>query len=234
MPAVDLQKVADRLANSLAATDLLFQLFPNPRPQGRPRKIYSPLPSAIVVSVVSAFESFAEDLVSYVLYEQGRTWAHIAKNSDLTNPSLSTLCSQLKHSAGVVVTPPNPDIVLVSQTSATGWTDRSQSWDDILKMSESWIQVRHCLSHGLTTGLGIEIWPGPVTARNIQNQGQLPQASDVLAYRKRTEPERALYFWPGVNCARVFAQGSSAVLKSVGSQMQMNVDTSTIPRFDNV
>lgn len=227
---VNLQEVADRYASALQAPRLLFDLFPKPRPQGRPPKKYSPLPSAIVLGVAGAFESLAEDLLCSVLYAQGATWAHIAKNADLTNPSLATLLDALQHSAGTPIDP-SMSVDLMVQSSATGWRPSTATdLSDIIRQSESWIQVRHCISHGLVRGMGAEIWPGPAGRAKKENLDRRPKASDVLAYTNKGKgsPERALYFWPSVNCARIFSAGSIAIIEAVALELDQQVDTQRV------
>lgn len=122
---VDIQVIVDKYAAALRVPRLLFDLWPYPRPVGRPLKRHSALPAATTLAVLGAFEGFAEDLIAGTLVDQGRSWAHVAKNADLSNPSLATLVERLVHTSGIDPTPPDDwRLPLPKQTAATAWDSR--------------------------------------------------------------------------------------------------------------
>jgi hypothetical protein len=234
---VNFQEIVDKYAGTLRVPRLLYDLYPSPRPVGRPSNRYLPLPAATTLAVLGAFEGFAEDLLAAAMIEQGRTWAHVAKNADLTNPSLKTLAEKFLSATGIDVTPPSSwTTPLPRQTSATGWGDRPASWNEMLTRSEGWIQVRHCLSHGLVTGLGSEVWPPPISVRSVANQAALPSASDtdVLAWIRGHPDKRALYFWPSVGCARIYSVGASVIASVVAAEFSEAVDVGKLLLFEDV
>ncbi len=237
MQSLSFQPVVDRYAAALAAPQRLFSFWPNPRPVGRPNVKLSALPAATTLAVIGAFEGFAEDLLASALVKQGRTWAHVAKNCDLTNPSVKQLAEKLKSSAGIEVEPgPSWTISLPKQTSSTGWTMRDVAWNDALSRSESWVQVRHCLSHGLVTGLGSEVWPGPVSSKNFANQSGLPNANDpdILATVRGHPDKRGLYFWPSVSAAKIYSTMAGVIASKVAAHFGESVDASGLDLFDNL
>ncbi|GAA1645730.1 hypothetical protein [Microbacterium flavum] len=234
---VNFQDVVDKYAVALQVPRLLFDLWPSPRPVGRPGRKYSALPAATTLAVIGAFEGFAEDLLAGALVEQGRSWAHVAKNADLTNPSLATLVEKLGYAAGISSAPATTwTITLPRQTAATAWADRATSWAEVLERSAGWVQVRHCLAHGLVTGLGPEVWPAPVSARPLANQGNLPSANDpnVLATIRGFPDKRALYFWPAVAAARIYSIGAGVVATEVARAFGETVDVTGLDLFSTV
>lgn len=36
-------------------------------------------------------------------------------------------------------------------------------WNQALSRADGWMEVRHCLSHGLVSGWRSEVWPKPLT-----------------------------------------------------------------------
>ena len=226
-----------KYATSLQVPRLLFDLWPSPRRVGRPERRYSALPAATTLAVVGAFEGFAEDLLAAAMIEQGRAWAHVAKNADLTNPSLRTLVEKLEHAAGIRVVPSAGwSVSLPCQTAATAWTDRPTTWPDLLSRSDSWVEVRHALTHGLVNGLGAEIWPDPVSTRRVTNQSSLPSANDpnILATIRGYPTKRALYFWPSVAVSRIYSIGAGVVATEVAAAFGEQVDVATLDLFSAI
>jgi len=236
---VAVQRLVDKYAAALQGPRLLFDLWPRPRTPGRPEKKYTALASAVVLGVTGAFESFAEDLLAAALIQRGHGWAHVAANADLSNPSLETLRDRLSHTTGFEVKPPNDWALTLptqSKSNPSKWTEREVSWGTVLKRSESWIEVRHCLAHGAVTGIGPERWPGPVSKAHHSKQARLPSANDegVLA-RVGSDPEkRGLYLWPSVSCARIFSAGAVVIACAVAEHLGEALNTSAVPSFGDV
>jgi hypothetical protein len=229
-----LQPSVNDYATALEAPRQLFELYPNPRPQGAPPKKYRPLPAAVVLMVTSSFEGFAENLLAVTLIRQGYGWAHIAQNADLTNPSVKSLQATLLRTTGIDATPAQGwTLAARRQSRVTGWNLAQYTWDELLTRSEGWIQVRNCLSHGLATGLGSETWPGPSTRRARANQATVPTARDVLA-RTSKPPKMALRFWSAVECAQIFSHGAAVLAQAVATYFNETLDTSVLMKFDAV
>lgn len=233
-----LQTAVDRYANSLKAPRYLFDLYPNPRPQGAPSTKYRAIPPAVVQGITAAFESFAEELLATLLIQNGSSWAQIAVNADMTNPTLRTLSESIKRTVGIEVTPAagstTGDFKLWRQSGAsgTGWMlTQALKWEEVLRDSESWIQVRHCLTHGLVTGTVPATWPGPVTKKALDRQHLLPTASEVLA---TSNSKRSLTLYPAVNCGLIYTKGAIQIVHQLGLELNEKVNTSALDLFSDV
>lgn len=233
----DVQSVVDKYAGALEGPRLIFDLYPKPRPQGGLPERYRPLPAAITLNVIGIFEGFAEDLVAALLYKQGFGWAYIAHHSDLTNPSVNDLRKKLDDIGIGIELAADWTTPLPRQTSLTGWKPWAPvNWDDLLKQSDGWMQVRHCLAHGLATGLGPEVWPGPLDKRSAKNQqkgARPPAAGDVLA-RTKSANKKALQLYPAIGCARIYSIGAAVLAEAVAHDRGETVDTSALHKFDDV
>jgi len=231
---VNIQSVVDRYAKALEVPRLLFELYPNPRPQGAMPKQYRPLAAAICLSVIGTFEGFAEDLLAAALYKEGYGWAHIAQNADLTNPSVKALRDKLVHTVTIDPDPKGDwSTPLHQQTSLSGWYEKKVTWKELLTRAEGWIQVRHCLSHGLTTGLGPEVWPGPAHKKAANRLDTIAAAKDVLA-RTQSPNKNALQFWSAVECARIFSVGAAVIANAVADRFGEEISTTALQRFKDV
>lgn len=193
----------------------------------------------MTLGVTGAFEAFAEDLLAAVLIRQGHGWAHVAANADLTNPSLVDLREKLQSKAGIAVGGPSDWALALKvqnlRKGASTWNDRAFSWSEVMRLSESWIEVRHCLAHGAVTGLGPERWPGPVSKASKMKYDALPSANDDNVLARVTDPaERGLYLWPSVNCARVFSAGASVIAESVAIAFDEEIVLKGVERFDSI
>ena len=142
-----------------------------------------------------------------------RAGGHVAANADLSNPTLTTLCDKLQHACGIPIDKAN--------------------WSRTLRDSDCWMQVRHCLTHGLVTGTAPANWPGPVTKKATAAQAKLPKAADVLAVSP-TSTKRSLTFYSAVNCCLVYSLGAAAVASEVAAVLGQQVDTQKLPLFDTV
>lgn len=236
--AQTVQSAVDLYARSLRVPRDLFDLYPRPRPQGAPRKPLRAVPSAVVQGVTAAFEAFAEELLVVSLLRRGETWAQIAKNADLTNPTLKDLVSALARAAGIQVDPPREGGAALTwktwkQSSNTGWArTRSVNWAELLRDSDCWMQVRHCLTHGLVTGVEPTRWPGPVTKRNYDQRHALPNASEVLA--RATDGRKALTLYPAVNCGLVYSIGGASIATQTAAALDEDVDIDGLLVFGDV
>lgn len=221
------QSVVDRYVKSMGAVRGLFDLYEQPRPKGRPPKRYRPLPSAIVQGTTAAFEAFAEDLLVVALMHSSTSWAQVAAHANLTNPSLYELNNALKGACGIDVNPGSAwKLKMWWRSGQTAWYEnKATSWDDLVEASRSWIQVRHCLTHGITTGTEPSKWSDPVKAK-ATNKGSLPHATAVLA--PASDGKFSLTLYPAVNCSLVFSEGAAVVSKAVASAVGQNVDTGAL------
>ncbi|MDQ1175390.1 hypothetical protein QE416_000126 [Microbacterium sp. SORGH_AS 421] len=233
---VSVQSVVEKYARALKGPTLLFQLWPAPRPVGRPKQSQSALCGAIVLGVTGAFEAFAEDLVAAAMIRNGYGWAQVAANADLTNPSIEDARAKLSHAVGIDVSgAPEWSLNLPTQSGTSlAWAEKSVSWGRVLDLSKSWIEVRHCLAHGAVTGIGSEQWPGPVSSKKFGTKLASANDEGVLARVSGSPGKRALYFWPTVACARIFAAGAKHLATTVANEFGEDIDTSALPDFKSV
>lgn len=231
------QGTVTKLDKSLTAARNLFDLYPSPRPVGAPGAQYRGIPPAVVQSVTAGFEAFAEELIVTVMVRQGHSWAQIAANADMTNPSLRTLATKLEHVAGIRVAPDQAWALKVWKqggTKKTAWScTASRTWEQLLDDADGWMQVRHCLTHGLVTGTAPAVWPGPVTKRAVSNQVGMPTASSVLA--EAGNGRRSLGLYSAVNAGLVYAHGAAQMASAVATSLGELVDTTKLTtKFDTV
>jgi hypothetical protein len=158
------QTAVDRYGLTLRTAQMLEAL--HPRRQGNPGNAAAIAP-AMVLTGIAAFESFAEELLAVAAAHRGYSLGQIAKLLDINNPTVKTLDDKLNSLLGwtaadrawtarytVRVWMPPP----LGQPTWIGTQD--MNWNDATKASESWMQVRHCLTHGLVRGTRAEHWPG--------------------------------------------------------------------------
>lgn len=231
------QAAVDRLQKSLDAARLLFDLYPSPRPRGRPPVKFRPIPPAVVQSVTAGFEAFAEELLVTVLMREGNTWAQIAKHANLTNPTLSILSDKLERSAGVKIDATGWSLrtwKLDDSKKTTWWARKgAPTWDEAKRASDSWMQVRHCLTHGLVTGMQPARWPGPVTGTPHGSLAKVPAASDVLV--EASGGKKSLTLYPALNAALIYSHGAAHIATQVAAKLGDAVDVSGLTgQFDDV
>lgn len=221
--APNLQSSVDRFARSLAVPSRLLAL--HPRKQGGAGNAAALAP-AIVQCVVPAFEGFVEDFFATVLYQQGQSFAQIVKKMNLTNPDIAefetlilkefpTLKQQLGVGFSVDVWTPPP-------VNKTFWNQATLDWTTARDEARGWMQVRHCLAHGLASGWRSEVWPGPV-------RKDAPPASSVL--RPMKNGKRSLALHGAITCARIYLAGAQHLADIVAAHSQESLNWSGLPEF---
>lgn len=235
---LSVQGVVNRYERSLRSVRGLFDLYPVPRPQGAPQAKYRPLPPAIVQGVTAGFESFAEDLVVVAMIKgAASSWAQVGAHADMTNPTVKELAEKLQSACGLSITAPKGwSVKLWRQSGAkkTAWSaTKAVGWSDLMTQSDSWMQVRHCLTHGLVTGTSPAEWPGPVSKKAFRNQSALPAAMDVLA-EASSGPKRSLTMYPAINCCLVYTEGAIVIAEEVASKLGEVVNTDALRKFGDI
>lgn len=192
-----LQVAVDRYATSLAVPAMLEKL--HPRNRGNPGNAGALAP-AIVLTSVSAFEGFVEEFVALVGAHRGQSYGQIAKVVSMNNPTVQVLDAKLRQvlAWGDGASWKSSFSVMVWKPPAIGgstWIGTHHlSWPEAEAQAEGWMQVRHCLTHGLARGVRPEVWPGSL-------KGTIPAAS-VL--RPRSGGRHSLSLHGAVACARVY------------------------------
>ncbi|WP_166868559.1 hypothetical protein [Salinibacterium sp. ZJ70] len=180
-----------------------------------------------MLSTTAAFEGFAEDFAAIALAKAGLSFGEIAKKiGGWHNPSLWEFRNYMKRS--FPATAPQLDvgvsIPIYNFTSARGAAKPATlTWEQALAASRSWMQVRHHLTHGLTTGWRSERWYGPLKADE-------PNAHEVL--RPMGKGLYSLTIHGGITCARIYSIGAQAISTEVGQHLGETLDWSDRPAFD--
>lgn len=202
----------------------------HPRKAGHPSDAGALAP-AIVQGVVSAFEGFTEDFFATAFYLQGQSFAQIVKKMAMNNPSLRDVEKLMQQEFAV----PSKKLregfaVAVWEPPAVGsrarWKRAKLTWDEAVQASEGWLQVRHCLSHGLTSGWSTEIWPGPVTKPGNKDAAA---AKDVLRPMRRGR--HSLVMHGAITCARIFRAGAEHATTLVAEQFDETLSWNGVPEL---
>ncbi|AKP61196.1 hypothetical protein [Mycobacteroides abscessus] len=189
----------------------------HPRRQGNPGQAAALAP-AMVLTGIAAFESFAEELLAVAAAHRGWSFGQIAKLATLNNPTVKTLDEKLAqlldwnsadrawtNSYSVQVWKPPP----LNSRERIG--RQSLSWVDAMTAAESWMQVRHCLTHGLVRGTRAEIWPGPLRGQH--------SASSVL--RRRNSGKHALSIHGAESCIKIYREAGKALTDAAAHTLQV-------------
>lgn len=211
--APPLQTAVDRYGLTLRTAQMLEAL--HPRKQGNPGNAAAIAP-AMVLTGIAAFESFAEELLAVAAAHRGYSLGQIAKLLDINNPTVKTLDDKLnsllqwtatdrtwtaRYAVRVWMPPP------LGQSTWIGTQDLN--WNDATKASESWMQVRHCLTHGLVRGTRAEHWPGPLRGT--------ASASAVL--RQRAGGKHALSIHGAESCIKIYREAGKALTAAVAHSL---------------
>lgn len=222
-----LQQTVDGFARALKVSAKLLEL--------RPQRIGNPghaaaLSPAITLSVLAAFEGFAEDFTATALYLRGDGFGQIAsKVGKWNNPTVRDFARRIEldfpsisHTIGPGYTTKIYKPPAVSATNGW-WKEEQIGWDRALDDSDSWMQVRHCLTHGLATGWQSERWPGPLRG-NVS-------ASSVL--RPLAAGKHSLVIHGALSCARIYVSGARHAADACAREFGQTLDWGNIPKFND-
>jgi hypothetical protein len=218
---VSLQDTVDRFGRSLEVPQRLISLHP--------RKLgylgnSAALPPAVVLGVISAFEGFVEDFLATALYIRGYGLGQIARKVSMNNPAVSTF------QAKCIAEFPTMTAGVGSGFSLQVWNTppvygrpatETISWEELLKRADGWMEVRHCLTHGLTSGWRSEIWPGPLRGTTA--------ASSVL--RAMPGGKHSIGILGAITCARIYTYGARYLASRIVDGLGDDVTWGPIPEF---
>lgn len=218
---VTLQDSVDRFGRSLEVPQRLISL--HPRKLGYSGN-YAALPPAVVIGVISAFEGFAEDFLAIALHLRGYGLGQIAKKVSINNPTVSTLQAKCLADFPEMVSRIGKGFSL-QLWSTPGLNGRPTTetifWPEVLKRADGWMEVRHCLTHGLTSGWRSEIWPGPL-------RGTI-SASSVL--RAMPAGKHSIGILGAITCARIYTYGARHLARGMATELADSIDWSPVPEF---
>ena len=201
-PAVSLQSTVDRFAQALKVPASLYSL--HPRNADMASRALRP---AMVMCAIAAFEGFAEDVLAVGMQMRDYPLFEIATKADLSNPDLDEFEDKIDKIFPRAVDKKGTDFGLERWRQPDGdsgwWPAETLTWLQTKKEAMAWMQVRHCLAHGVASGWGGEPWPPPMRKRD-QYVG--PPASSVL---RETAPGRySLAIRCALNCCRIYRYGA--------------------------
>lgn len=221
--APSLQSSVDRFARSLTVPSRLLALHPRKRGGAGNAAALAP---AITQCVIPAFEGFVEDFIATVLYRQGQSFAQISKKITINNPDLEAfaklVCSEFPNLKKQVGTDFSITVWAPPRVGTTFWMEDSLIWAQASSDAGGWMQVRHCLAHGLASGWRSEVWPGPV------KNNALP-ASSVL--RPMPSGKHSLALHGAITCARIYVSGACHLANIVAHHLDEVLDWSDVPEF---
>ena len=222
--APNLQSSVDRFGRALKVPSGLLAL--HPRKPGYPGNAAALAP-AITVGVLSAFEGFAEDFFATVLYRQEQSFAQIAKKLNLANPDVADIEAlavrefpALKPQIGAGFSVTVWCLPVIGKK--TLWQDGELAWEPAKRAAQGWMQVRHCLAHGLASGWGTESWPGPV-------RKDVPPAASVLL--PANGGRHSLVLHGAITCARIYRAAAEHLAGLVADHLGEELNWSGIPDF---
>lgn len=97
------------------------------------------------------------------------------------------------------------------------------SWADAETHADGWMEVRHCLTHGLARGFRPEVWPGPL-------KGTVT-ASSVL--RPRSDGKHSLSVHGAESCGHIYRACAQRLADEAASFMgHATLDWSKVPDFE--
>ncbi|MDG4826346.1 hypothetical protein O7635_31230 [Asanoa sp. WMMD1127] len=218
---VVLQDSVDRFARSLEVPRRLVSL--HPRTPGNAGN-FSALPPAVVLGVISAFEGFVEDFLATALHQRGYGLGQIARRVAMNNPTVGDfhrkcaaefpgIVARLAGAPGVAVW----DVPPIGRAPAIETIPLAE----VTRRADGWMQVRHCLTHGLVSGWRGEVWPGPLRG--------VTAASSVL--RPRPGGRHAIGLVGAISCARIHLHGARVGADAVAAELAVTLDWAGLPDF---
>ena len=228
-PAISLQSAVDRFARSLRVAASLRSLH-----RGTSDLESRSLRPAMVLCVISAFEGFAEDFLTAALYKQRHSLHQIADKADFNNPDLRMFESRIGKLFPKALCGHGDNYGLELLRSPVGdsgwWASVMLSWEDTKDAGTAWMQVRHCLAHGVASGWESQPWPSPLPLRQLTEQEARLTASSVL---RETEPgQYSLALRCAVNCCRVYRYGTQHLADEVAKYLgEERLDWTNVPDF---
>lgn len=222
-----LQQPVDRFARALTVPRRLLALHPRKRGNSGDAAALAP---AITLGVIAAFEGFVEELVAVGAVMQGLGLAHVAKAvGNLNNPDVRVFENLLTGQLGVPQAGIGQGVLIdywaVPQPGSTWWQPGQLNWHDARRDAEAWMQVRHLLTHGLTSGWRAERWPAPLGKANPPPR----PASSVL--RATPTGLHSLVIHGAITCARIYVEASRHLADVTALHLGEPLDTSVLPDF---
>ncbi|MFI6170078.1 hypothetical protein ACIBCN_25080 [Nocardia sp. NPDC051052] len=221
--APSLQDSVDRYARSLIVPSRLLALHPR-KPGGVGNA--AALAPAITLGAVAAFEGFVEDFFATALHLQGQSFAQIVKNVKLNNPDIEEIerlaTKEFPGTKSAIGVGFSIDVWYPPEAGKRLWNPIELDWKRARHDAQGWMQVRHCLAHGLASGWQSEIWPGPIRGTSVP-------ASAVLKPTKTGKHSLVLH--GAITCARIYRAAAEHLANLVAAQVGNTLSWSKLPDF---
>ena len=176
--------------------------------------------------MIAAFEGFVEDFLATVLYLQGHGLAQIAQRVSLNNPTVARFTTKMIGEVPGI----RPHVGLgfelrVWNIPKIGGRPSTETidWIELSRRADGWMEVRHCLSHGLVSGWRSEVWPAPLRGSSVT------PASSVL--RAKAGGKHSIGLTGAISCARIYTSGAHHIAKLVASELGEQIDWSSVADF---
>ncbi len=210
-----LQQCVDEFGRALIVPTKLFSL--HTRTSGD----WAALNPAVVLLITSAFEGFAQNFLASALLADGHSLGNVAHVvGQWNNPTLKDLQDKLEQSFPGMSTHLSSTTLRVLKPPALGKTlhlAEDIGWDQALRDSKAWMQVRHCLSHGVVTGWRTERWPASVESRDARQQPRR------IMYTNR-HGLQSVNLQGARSCASIYVCGARALADAVAGQLGATLD----------
>ncbi|SNT63528.1 hypothetical protein SAMN05421812_115129 [Asanoa hainanensis] len=218
---VVLQDSVNRFARSLEVPRRLVSL--HPRTPGNAGN-FSALPPAVVLGVISAFEGFVEDFLATALHQRGYGLGQIARRVSMNNPTVDEFFRRCANEfPGIGARLAAGPGVSVWNVPGVGRRPQIETVDlaELRRRADGWMQVRHCLAHGLVSGWRSEVWPGPLRGTAT--------VSSVL--RPRPGGRHAIGLIGAISCARIHLHGARLIADAVAAELDTDLSWTALPDF---
>jgi hypothetical protein len=219
-----LQASVDKYVRAMQTPHKLLTL--HPRKVGHPGN-HAALSPAIVLASISAFEGFVEDFVAIMMAHDGAGFGEIAAavgkwNNPTPRDFANTMKSAFPKAHSAIDAGDQIRTFVFPRVGKSKVVERYLPWNDALEQSRSWMQVRHLLTHGITTGWRTERWPGSLKPSD-------PPASAVL---RAMGPDRhSLGIYGAINCARIYTSSGRIIGGAVAVAYGHTTEWTGLPDF---
>ncbi|MEU8413906.1 hypothetical protein AB0C24_14045 [Amycolatopsis japonica] len=217
------QASADKYFKSLEVSQRLIAL--HPREVGGSGNSAALAP-AVTLSVIAAFEGFVEEFLAVVLLLQGHGFAQVARKVTMNNPTARQFASKIAAEIPTLKAKLGRDFSLqvwnipgVNGRPAT----ETIGWDETLSRADGWMEVRHCLTHGLVSGWRSEVWPGPVKGTGAVS------ASSVL--RAKPGGKHSIGLTGAISCARIHLFAARHIATLAADELGEKISWAEAPSY---
>lgn len=221
--AVDLQSPVDRFSRSLEIPQRLIAL--HPRAVGGSGNAAALAPAA-TLSVIAAFEGFVEEFLATLLYLQGNGLAQIAKKVTGNNPTVAQFERKVTDALPSLRSRAGEDFEVrvwnIPRFNGRPATE-TIGWHEASRRADGWMEVRHCLSHGLVSGWRSEVWPPSLKGSSTVS------ASSVL--RERAGGKHSIGLHQAISCARIYTSCARHLAELAAAELGEQLAWSGVPEF---